>query len=755
MEWCGYRIGGVQVSGVWLGILRRRQTGCTRLAVVAWVFVCVAGFMGTALVAPAFACENERFRTGPSASLPDCRAYELVTPENLGRAQDMTFTDTDHVIPSSDGEHIALDSTFTSIEPNLSTSASIEGTHAVFSRTPAGWTMKSLIEPGASADRIRLDDRGLFSPDLSRVALPSETGLNQAEVAELPTTLEVGPVGGPYALVASVPFPYNNDGQSPLAGANTGTSSVPAFSDVLFSSTDHALLAPGSEYALADETAEGAPELYDWTGGGECTLATSDCKLVNVEGEGSDVKLVNRCGAELGEGEDNYGGATADAVSDDGSKIFFTTPQSGATCEEPSSLYMRVDGRETVEVSKPQGVELSERREVFYDGATPDGSEVFFSTEAVLTAGATVKPGEYNLYEYDTEAPEGQRLKFIAGGFVKTEGPSPYVVISEDGTTVYYETGPGPYNIYRYETRTGNRSFVARAGIPKILGEPSYTTPNGEFLVFAASGSDEENANLEEKEGVQGEPRGAGHQELYRYDNADGSVICVSCGEGVAPAGGEMLEPGDRASLKTRDETPPLIPMSENGQEVFFETTANLVPQDTNSTETEINIFSGTPGMDVYEWEAEGTGGCVLGQGCTHLLSTGEDVGPEYFLGASSDGSNVFFASAAQLVPQATPEFTNIYDARVDGGFPQPAPASKCLSCQGVGSPPPLFGPGPSGSFMGAGNPALPSSTTSTPRKTTVRCSKGKKRSHDKCVKTKSKKKRKPRKARKTGRGDK
>ena len=103
----------------------------------------------------------------------------------------------------------------------------------------------------------------------------------------------------------------------------------------------------------------------------------------------------------------------------------------------------------------------------------------------------------------------------------------------------------------------------------------------------------------------------------------------------------------------------------------------------------------------MYEWEANGAGGCELGQGCTYLLSSGEDVGPSTFLGASRDGSDVFLRAPAQLVPQATPEFTNIYDARVGGGFAPSVSSPPCLSCQGVGSPPPLFSPGASGSFVG------------------------------------------------------
>ena len=94
--------------------------------------------------------------------------------------------------------------------------------------------------------------------------------------------------------------------------------------------------------------------------------------------------------------------------------------------------------------------------------------------------------------------------------------------------------------------------------------------------------------------------------------------------------------------------------MSDDGQYVFFQTTTRLVPQDTNSTSDLVDNFGALPGLDVYEWEADGTGGCLLVQGCTHLLSTGEDVGPSTLLGASSDGKNVFLATAARL-PQATP----------------------------------------------------------------------------------------------------
>lgn len=157
--------------------------------------------------------------------------------------------------------------------------------------------------------------------------------------------------------------------------------------------------------------------------------------------------------------------------------------------------------------------------------------------------------------------------------------------------------------------------------------------------------------------------------------------------------------------LGTADVATPLTQFSNDGQKVFFQTTARLVPQDLNSTETNISLSNGTPGMDVYEWEAVGSGGCELPQGCTYLLSSGEAIGPATLLGASGDGSNVFIATAAQLVQQDGDEFPDIYDARVGGGFAPPVPAIECISCQGVGSPPPLFNVPASGTFFGAPNP--------------------------------------------------
>jgi hypothetical protein len=672
-------------------------------------------------------CPNEEFRTGPSASLPDCRAYELVTPEELGRTQAITFTTSDAAIPSPDGERFALN-TYAPLEPN----PSLTGTRAVYSRTAHGWSAKSMTAPETGARELGLSFDGILSPDLSQVAFPLTSVLSKVEKTHVPIAYEAGPVGGPYTVMAE-----SREGRDPIfdlpektliAGANAGTASVPAFSDVLIESQNQQILPPGPERTIAEETLPGAHtesfDLYDWSEG--------KLRLVNVEGEGTNVKMLNACGDGRlgGTAEVTTGPGTVGAVSADGSKVFFSS------C---GRLYMRVDGRETVEITAPQGVPLnpSERVGASYNAASVDGSEVVFNTATPLLAGET--DNQNKLFIYNTSTRE---LKLIAdNGIAEPVGTGgDEVLISEDGSAVYYASGN---SIYRYGTQTGQTRFIAASRGQTSANEASYTTPNGQFLVFSSIGVEVVGPHgLPE---LQSEPRGAGHSELYRYNATDGSVVCVSCGEGVVPVEGQMEE--SNVKLGHKDEMPPFVQMSEDGQRVFFQTTARLVPQDTNSAKRNFGSTTENPGMDVYEWEAVGTEEapgvvCRVANGCTHLLSTGEDVGKATFLGASEDGDDVFFATAGQLVPQADAEFPNIYDVRVDGGFPPPRGEPECSSCQGVGSPPPLFSTPASGTFVGPGNATAPAVATSTVTKTktkAVECGKGRVKRKSKCVEARAK----------------
>jgi hypothetical protein len=670
---------------------------------IAVALSCIVAAGLAVAVGPAVAsgrCPNEALRVGPSASLPDCRAYEVVA--NLGGSADMILKpNLDSAVAASDGEHLALHAETVFAEPGVH----LAGTDAVYSRTAAGWTAQSIAAAGMAADTF---EPALFSPDLSQVALMAAPRLSdQVNPEGTKATLYAGPTGGPYTALANIP----NQGEgTELVGANAGTPGVPAFSDVLLQSFDSELLPPGHEREIAEATNAGKPNLYEWNDGRR--------QLVNVEGEGSQLRSLNPCGASLGAGTD--AGNALNAVSADGSKVFFTSPvdQKLPGCLEPA-LYMRVDGRETVDVSEPEGVSVapSERGEVAYDGASADGSKVFFMTATALTRGAGAG---FHLYEYATEAPKEHRLTLIANeaaGFGQFINPS--VVVSEDGSTVYYEgTHEGITGIWHYQTATGETSFVAAPSETLSADEAHYATPNGSFLTFPSGVG---GVRVAGPHGLEVEPRGEhGENELYRYDAADGSVVCVSCGARVAPKGKVRVPEVTSSLLVTPDSLSTAVSISEDGQRVFFETTAKLVPQDTNESTAEEEVNSGLgKGVDVYEWEADGAEEgpglfCGAANGCTHLISTGEEVGPENFVGASANGENVFFTSEAQLVPQATPEFTNIYDARVDGGFAPPPPSAECTSCQGVGSPPPLFNTPAAETFYGASNPSTSSSASST-----------------------------------------
>jgi hypothetical protein len=652
-----------------------------------------------------------------------------VTPPELGRTADMTFTDDeDSTVVSEDGEHLALEAKRVFIEPAVS----LIGTSAVFSRTPAGWSMQSAASSAIVAEVLESE---LLSPDFSQIALRS------AKVSESPSDNFVfGPIGGPYSTLSIPPAFSSVSRRNRFVGANAGAPGVAAFSHVFFVTPDHALLPPGGEREVAEDTEVGNDDLYESYEG--------RLRLVNVDSAGGPL---NPCGARLGGGV--LGGETINAVSADGSRVFFTSPaESGLPgCPEPQ-LYMRVNGRETVDVSEPEGVSipLSQRGPVRFDGASPDGSKVYFTTGTTLTQEAGAG---YHLYEYDAVASSEHGLKLITNNAdnntIGEPNLNPGIVVSGDGSVVYYGAAGG---IYRYDAETGTKSFVAVPSTPIAVEEPWYSTPDGDFFVFPSGSPGNPAVEFEGPGGREKELRGVGHDELYRYDATDGSVMCVSCGEGVAPARGETLEPeSTNGLLRTPDSSRSAVLISDDGRRVFFQTDAQLVSLDTNEdTPAEQKKSELGRAADVYEWEADGTEEaprvfCGVVSGCTHLISAGEDVGPERFLGAGASGDDVFFSSAAQLVPQATPELTNIYDARVDGGFAPPPPSVECTSCQGVGSLPPQFSATASETFTGAATPVVSSSTGVTTggsggQKPPMKCSRGRRLSHGRCVAAKAKK---------------
>ena len=142
--------------------------------------------------------------------------------------------------------------------------------------------------------------------------------------------------------------------------------------------------------------------------------------------------------------------------------------------------------------------------------------------------------------------------------------------------------------------------------------------------------------------------------------------------------------------------------LSHDGNRLFFESLDSLSLADTNGV------------VDVYQWEALGTGGCdessaafsAQNDGCISLVSSGKSPKPSTFVDASPSGDDVFFSTAESLVGQDTDNLVDIYDARVQGGLP--GPTVPRAQCEGEACQPALEAPNDptpaSESFQGAGN---------------------------------------------------
>jgi hypothetical protein len=284
--------------------------------------------------------------------------------------------------------------------------------------------------------------------------------------------------------------------------------------------------------------------------------------------------------------------------------------------------------------------------------------------------------------------------------------------VSADGSAVYFmafgaltmaaqplkegTSFVGSVNLYRYDTVSDRTVFVAKINernYPstylvnwwgKPLGEAAlapnanwYVTPDGNHLLFGSEveltgQSTAEGSRCNGVDSFNSAPDG--HcTEIYRYSyepgsDSGGNVMCVSCDpSGANPVSNAVF--GTFARRTTAD-AGPVRAMSDDGSYVFFDTADPLVSSDSNKT------------LDVYEWEAQGKGGCELAGGCVHLISSGTDSTGSYFLGMSPDGRNAFFGTHASLVPQDIDTYGDLYDARIC----EPENGNPCIKPPGGGT---------------------------------------------------------------------
>jgi hypothetical protein len=292
---------------------------------------------------------------------------------------------------------------------------------------------------------------------------------------------------------------------------------------------------------------------------------------------------------------------------------------------------------------------------------------------------------------------------------------------SDDGRFVYYVAGGGLYLWHE-----GTITYIG-SGAGIFLSETidnyrqvenpkqPYMTPDGRHLLFnsnSGAGLLSVRGGVDYNQGVCGDH---GCRQFYLYSADTDELDCVSCNPSGARATVDAVTRLRRRGGFAWTGAYQARLMSADGRYSFFTTAERLVSEDTNGVE------------DAYVYDNTTDEAA--------LISSGDGDSPAYFLDISEDGKDAFFATAQQLSGWDIDGAYDIYDARVDGGFPEPpAPPP---SCAGDACQPPalsLNDPTPaSSSFQGAGN--------EPGRKPKVRCAKGKhkvkSRGKTRCVATK------------------
>jgi hypothetical protein len=506
---------------------------------------------------------------------------------------------------------------------------------------------------------------------------------------------------------------------------------------------------------------------FHWYVVSGANTATPVVRLLNVDSSGNELPGCSNGGAtsypELG----GNTGATLNpfhSVSEDGSKVFFSLRDASLPggCGRPDTinLMVRIGGQRTVDISEPspndecttaacRSAPVSSGELV---GASADGHKAFFDSTQQLTDNATEDPfptdaasdtsnngcvimpteGVHtgcNLYMYDFSRPAGHELVDLSAGDSSGTGPNVEApaLISDDGSHVYFiargvltaqpngfgqVARAGAENLYVADTVAGKVAFIADlcsgqglsgsvTGVSQCpstfsdiwkfdpnnadpLVEPGYrddATPDGRFLVFGSYGQltpDDHNQALN----------------VFEYDAQTGSLVRVSVGHDGQDQNGNgggqdaIVKRGRTPwSKDPQDAAPPyyLPAVSADGQTVVFTTARPLQDGAVNGL------------TNAYEWH----------QGEVNLISGGQGGVPSDHVSVSSSGNDIFFTTDQGLVPQDTDGLTDLYDARVGGGFPTPpTPTAPCAgdACQGAPSAVPGLPTAASVTFAGPGS---------------------------------------------------
>ena len=589
-------------------------------------------------------CPNEALRTGYSALLPECRAYEQVSPVDKQGGSVYRFNNNQST-PEGDADEFLSTDTFAG-------AAAANFNAYIAQRGPSGWVTKGIDAPQSNpAGFVELTSTAT-SGDLSKTLQTSERALTPGATEGGSNLYLRDNSTGALTLVATEP------GLGLFISFSGGTATTPYLGGT--PNWSRLFFISSSALTEGEGAVAGATNAYEFTDG--------RLRVLTVREGGEEVPAISA------------------VASPDGRRLVLAAPNGAQYVSENGSVPAPL----TVSHLAGASGEAVPAERALVSG---DASTVYFTSQEPLLeeGGAPVGPGA--LYRLDvatrtlTDLTPSKSLTIGAVEEVSFDGSHLYFESEEALTSDSTPATSPATNLYA--EYGGEFHLIVRADPEAWEGagtaEEVQVSPNGDFFGFTATQPLTPEAVRSPACAVDptyGNPAGLCRQ-VYLYTSSSHSLGCLSCARPATGLSHLGAMGGGKAVISGHQSRAVL----DNG-DVFFESPTALVPADTNgvgdvymSREGTVSLIStGTSSATSQFAEASADGKNVFFRTSQQLVGQDVDSAVDLY-DARVDGG-----IAAQN-PPGSPAPCEGGECRSTGSTPPPPLASSFSQgrCGGLG----------------------------------------------------------------------